>query len=373
MNNCILLESSSTLDSHFYSAFEADHQQLGVSLLSFENSQNKRFCLLVSKDQSKSIKNIDFNDFFKTNKTTPSANLLSAQDPRTATAWLFSQSLDDFLPILKLPKLDILELNYQYLSSTTETNPLYSLEIGFIASDTQSLRQLLGEYQQQHKMDFILIEGDHHHSQQQQKLICFDMDSTLIKTEVIDELAICAGVGEQVAEITERAMQGELDFKQSFAQRMALLEGLPIESLEQVAAKLPIMDGLQELMTVVNEKKHISAILSGGFDFFAQQLQQRYGFNYIFTNKLDFQQQTLTGKVIEPVVDGERKAALLKQLARQESIDLNQTIAVGDGANDLAMIQTAGIGVAYKAKKIVRLQAPHSILHHGLNCLIPLL
>ena len=205
------------------------------------------------------------------------------------------------------------------------------------------------------------------------RLVCFDMDSTLIKTEVIDELARHAGVGQQVAKITERAMQGELDFKQSFRQRMALLKGLDESVLKGIAATLPMMDGAETLLKNLKAYGFKTAILSGGFSYFAEHLQQKFGIDYVFANTLEIANGQLTGRAIEPIVDGQRKALLLKQLAQQQGISLEQTVAVGDGANDLAMLSVAGMGVAFRAKPLVRQSAKQSISTHGLDGILYLL
>nr|WP_246624923.1 phosphoserine phosphatase SerB [Oceanobacter mangrovi] len=205
------------------------------------------------------------------------------------------------------------------------------------------------------------------------RLVAFDMDSTLIEAEVIDELAAAAGVGEQVAAITERAMQGELDFKQSFAQRMALLQGMDASVLESIAAKLPITEGAERLIYNLRSLGYKTAILSGGFNYFGRYLQQRLGIDYVFANELEMVDGKVTGRVIEPVVDGQRKAQLLRELAEKEGIRLEQTIAVGDGANDLPMLSIAGLGIAFRAKPLVRENARHSISTLGLDGILYLL
>ena len=205
------------------------------------------------------------------------------------------------------------------------------------------------------------------------RLVCFDMDSTLISTEVIDELARLKGVGEQVSAITERAMLGELDFKTSLRQRVALLEGLPESSLKQVADNLPLMEGVEHLFAVLKQLGYKTAILSGGFTYFGEVLQARFGVDYVYANELEIVDGKLTGQVIEPIVDAERKALLLKMLAKQENIVLDQVIAVGDGANDLAMLAVAGLGIAFHAKPIVKKNAEQAISHLGLDSILYLM
>ncbi len=205
------------------------------------------------------------------------------------------------------------------------------------------------------------------------RLIVFDMDSTLIQMEVIDELARLAGVGEQVAAITESAMRGELDFDASFRRRLALLRGLSSGVLEEVAARLPITPGAHRLMRTLRTLGFKTAILSGGFSCFARTLQSELGFDFVYANELDIKNGLLTGEPAGEIVNGKRKAELLQQIARQEGIPLEQTIAVGDGANDLSMLSMAGLGVAFHAKPLVRRDAKHSISIMGLDALLYLL
>jgi len=205
------------------------------------------------------------------------------------------------------------------------------------------------------------------------RLVCFDMDSTLIQTEVIDELAACAGVGEQVAAITEAAMRGELDFAESFRRRLALLEGLDESVLAGIAERLPITDGAERLIRTLKQLGYKIAILSGGFTYFAEHLQRRLDIDYVHANRLEFEQGRLTGKVTGPIVDGARKAELLCQIAAREDIRLEQVIAVGDGANDLPMLSIAGLGIAYHAKPLVKEQARHAITTVGLDGILYLL
>lgn len=205
------------------------------------------------------------------------------------------------------------------------------------------------------------------------RLAVFDMDSTLIETEVIDELAKAAGVGAQVAAITERAMQGELDFKASFKERLALLKDLPESTLEDIANRLPLTEGAKDLFIELKRLGYRTAILSGGFTYFAKRLQQILGIDYVYANELEIVNHKLTGVAIEPIVDAQRKADLLKHLAEKEGISLQQTIAVGDGANDLPMLAIAGLGVAFKAKPVVKQSAKQAISNMGLDGILYLL
>ena len=205
------------------------------------------------------------------------------------------------------------------------------------------------------------------------RLVAFDMDSTLVEAEVIDELAKLAGVGEQVSAITERAMRGEIDFSESFRARVALLEGLEEGALARVASQLKITEGAEHLISTLRTLGYKTAILSGGFTYFARYLQARLGMDYVYANELDIANGVVTGKITGTIVDGARKAELLRQLAIDEGIDLQQVIAVGDGANDLPMLSIAGLGIAFRAKPLVQKSAEQSISTLGLDAILYLL
>ncbi len=199
------------------------------------------------------------------------------------------------------------------------------------------------------------------------RLICFDMDSTLIETEVIDELADRAGVGAEVREITARAMRGEIDFRESFTQRVALLKGLDVNVMEDIARNLPITEGLERMMTILKRVGYKTAILSGGFTYFGNYLRRKYGFDYVYANELEIGDGKVTGRYLGDIVDGRRKAELLRLIAQVENVNIAQTIAVGDGANDLPMLSTAGLGIAFHAKPKVKANAEQSISTIGLD------
>ncbi len=205
------------------------------------------------------------------------------------------------------------------------------------------------------------------------RLVAFDMDSTLIQAEVIDELAKLAGVGDQVAAITESAMRGELDFQQSFRKRVSLLKGLPEAALQNVADNIPLMDGAERLTSTLKRLGYKTAILSGGFTFVGRVLQERLGIDYLHANELDIVDGVVTGEVKCQIVDGARKAALLEQIAKAEGLSMDQVIAVGDGANDLPMLRLAGLGIAFHAKPIVRRSARQAISTLGLDGILYLL
>ncbi|MBA4273509.1 MULTISPECIES: phosphoserine phosphatase SerB [Pseudomonas] len=205
------------------------------------------------------------------------------------------------------------------------------------------------------------------------RLAVFDMDSTLIEAEVIDELAKAAGVGEQVSQITERAMAGELDFRASFKERLALLKGLDVSVLDSIGASLRLTEGAETLFAELKRLGYKTAILSGGFTYFAKQLQAKLGIDYVFANELEVVDGKCTGVAIEPIVDAQRKADLLRELAHKEGLRLEQTIAVGDGANDLPMLAIAGLGVAFRAKPLVKQSAKQAISTLGLDGVLYLL
>jgi len=205
------------------------------------------------------------------------------------------------------------------------------------------------------------------------RLFAFDMDSTLIQGEVIDELAKMAGVADQVVKITESAMRGEIEFQVSFRRRVALLKGLPEARVHELIGRIPLAEGAERLFATLKTLGYKTAILSGGFTFFARHLQQRFGIDYVYANELEFTNGAVTGGVTGQIVDGARKAAALKEIAARERISLEQVIAVGDGANDLPMLNLAGMGIAFRAKPLVRQSAGHSLTQLGLDALLYLI
>ena len=232
--------------------------------------------------------------------------------------------------------------------------------------DRELMQSKLMHLASEQEIDFSFQRDDMY--RRMRRLICFDMDSTLIQTECIDELAARAGVGDKVKAITERAMRGEIDFKESFTERVALLKGLDVSVMQDIAEHMPITEGADRLMSVLKRCGYKIAILSGGFTFFGEQLRRRYGIDYVYANELEIDEDgKLTGRYVGEIVDGKRKAELLKLIAQVEQVNLAQTIAVGDGANDLPMISEAGLGIAFHAKPRVKATAQQSINNIGLD------
>lgn len=224
-----------------------------------------------------------------------------------------------------------------------------------------------------HAMDVDIAFQEDNIYRRNRRLVCFDMDSTLIQTEVIDELAELAGVGEEVKAITESAMNGEIDFNESFKRRMKLLKGLSEEVLHKVAVSLPITKGARRLIDTLKNYGFKTAILSGGFSYFGNYLKQELGIDYVYANQLEIKDGVLTGGYLGDIVDGNKKAEYLKEIVQKEGIDISQTIAVGDGANDLQMLNLAGLGIAFHAKPKVKDNAQNSISSIGLDGVLYLL
>lgn len=217
------------------------------------------------------------------------------------------------------------------------------------------------------ELDFDISFQEESMYRRMRRLVCFDMDSTLIRTEVIDELADKVGVGEEVKAITDAAMRGEIDFQESFHRRVKLLKGLDVSVMHEIAENLPITEGLDRLMSILKKVGFKTAILSGGFTYFGNYLKDKYGFDYMYANELEIENGKLTGNYIGDIVDGKRKAELLRLIAQVEKIDLRQTVAVGDGANDLPMLGVAGLGIAFHAKPKVKQNAEQSLSTVGID------
>ena len=267
------------------------------------------------------------------------------------------------------------ELNIDAIKRLTGRQPLDESKAGVRACiefslrgtprDREEMQRELMKLSSDLEVDFSFQRDNMY--RRMRRLICFDMDSTLIQTECIDELAEKAGVGEQVRAITESAMRGEIDFKESFTQRVALLKGLDVSVMKELAENMPITEGVERLMFVLKRYGYKIAILSGGFTYFGEYLQKKFGIDYVYANELEVEDGKLTGRYLGDVVDGKRKAELLRLIAQVEKVDIAQTIAVGDGANDLPMLSLAGLGIAFHAKPKVKENARQSINTIGLD------
>ena len=267
------------------------------------------------------------------------------------------------------------ELNIDAIKRLTGRQPLDESKSGVRACiefslrgtprDREEMQRELMKLSSELEVDFSFQRDNMY--RRMRRLICFDMDSTLIQTECIDELAERAGVGEQVRAITESAMRGEIDFKESFTQRVALLKGLDVSVMKEIADNMPITEGVERLMFVLKRYGYKIAILSGGFTYFGEHLQKKFGIDYVYANELEVEDGKLTGRYLGDVVDGKRKAELLRLIAQVEKVDIAQTIAVGDGANDLPMLSLAGLGIAFHAKPKVKENARQAIHTIGLD------
>ena len=238
-------------------------------------------------------------------------------------------------------------------------------------TDEDGMRAALAHLTEDHDIDIAFQQDTIY--RKNRRLVCFDMDSTLIQTEVIDELAKLAGAGEQVQRITEAAMRGELDFQASFRMRVSLLKGLPEPVLEEVKNRVPLMDGAERLICTLKRLGYKTAILSGGFTFVGRELQEKLGIDYLYSNELDVKDGVVTGEVVTEIVDGAKKAEYLRRIAMAENLSLEQVIAVGDGANDLPMLNAAGLGIAFRAKPLVRKSAQQALSTLGLDGILYLL
>ncbi len=231
--------------------------------------------------------------------------------------------------------------------------------------DTDTMKREFMEISQELGVDISFQEDNLY--RRNRRLVAFDMDSTLIQQEVIDEMAKAAGVGDECAQVTEQAMRGEIDFRESLRRRVQLLEGLPEETLEEVARGLTLTEGAERLMRTIKAFGYVTAIISGGFSYFGRHLQERLGIDYVYANDLEIADGRLTGRVQGEIVDGPRKAELLRQLAEDQGLALEQVIAIGDGANDLPMLRLAGLGIAFHAKPVVQESARQAITTLGLD------
>lgn len=284
---------------------------------------------------------------------------LTARQIANVTAEIFAQGMN----------IDSIQRLTGRMPLGEETQPLSKSCVEFsvrgVPRDVSAMQERFLQLSQQEEFDISMQEDTLF--RRCRRLICFDMDSTLIETEVIDELAMRAGVGDKVKRITERAMRGEIDFNESFTERVALLKGLDESVMKEIAENLPITEGLDRMMQVLKRVGYKTAILSGGFTYFGNYLKQKYGFDYMYANELEIVDGKLTGRSLGEIVNGRRKAELLRLIAQVENVNIAQTIAVGDGANDLPMLSTAGLGIAFHAKPKVKANAEQSISTIGLD------
>lgn len=250
-------------------------------------------------------------------------------------------------------------------------NACIELEISGEQDTSSGLRATLMEMTHKFEIDIAFQRESIY--RRNRRLVAFDMDSTLIQAEVIDELAKMHGVGEQVSRITAAAMRGELDFKQSLMRRVELLCGLSAHRLQDLLHTVQLAHGAERLIATLKKLGYTTAILSGGFNFFGKHLQARLGIDHVFANDLEIADGALTGRLAAEIVDGNKKAELLESIARKENISLDQVVAVGDGANDLPMLNIAGMGIAFHAKPLVRKSAKHAVSHLGLDSILYLL
>lgn len=259
------------------------------------------------------------------------------------------------------------------LSSVNETTARTSIEMSLRGSlsDGDALKEDLMAAAQELTFDFSVQRDTVY--RRNRRLVVFDMDSTLINAEVIDELAKRHGVGAEVMAITRRAMRGELVFHESFRQRAKLLKGLPLSVLSDVADAVSLNDGAHRLIRTLKHFGYKTAIISGGFKYVGEQLQDELGIDYVFANEVETSDGVLTGEVRGEIIDAQRKAELLEEITRREGISKQQTIAIGDGANDLPMLNAAGLGVAYHARTVVKESARHAISNFGLDSVLYLM
>lgn len=272
---------------------------------------------------------------------------------------------------LNVDRIERLSGRMSLAAHTRNANACVELRAsGMVRSESQMRAQLMAAA---HELRIDIAFQRESIFRRNRRLFAFDMDSTLIQAEVIDELAKMAGVGDEVVKITEAAMHGEIDFKQSFTRRVGLLRGLPEARILELLDTIPLVEGADRLIGTLKMLGYKTAILSGGFTFFARHLQSQLGIDYVFANDLDIVDGAVSGEVKTQIVDGARKAELLRQIVRQENISLEQVVAVGDGANDLPMLGIAGMGIAFRAKPLVRQSAGHAVSFLGLDSLLYLI
>jgi phosphoserine phosphatase len=257
------------------------------------------------------------------------------------------------------------------LSNERSGEGFKSLDIALTSAkpvDVMKIKSELMKISQLHRIDAVFMRDNIFRFNK--RLIVFDMDSTLIQAEVIDEMAASFGVGDKVKEITERAMNGELNFDEALRERVLLLKGMPKKNMDEIMNHLPLTPGVERFIQTVRGLGLKTAIVSGGFRYFAENLRAKLGIDYAFANELDWDGEKLSGKVRGQIVNADQKAFILELLAQQERIDLEQVVAVGDGANDLPMLAKAGLGIAFHAKEKVKLKARHQMEHGPMTTIL---
>ncbi len=234
--------------------------------------------------------------------------------------------------------------------------------------DLETLKLEFMDLSNKYEIDMAFLQDDIY--RYTRRLIVFDMDSTLIKAEVIDEMAAAFGIGEKVKLITEKAMNGEINFDEALKQRVALLKGFPRDDMEKIFDRLPLMPGVEAFIKTVKSLGYRTAVVSGGFRYFAEKLKDKLAIDYAYANELEWQEDRLTGKVLGEIINAQRKAEILEALAQKEQIHLEQVVAIGDGANDLLMLSKAGLGIAFHAKEKVRRESRHQMSHGPMTSIL---
>ena len=395
MSNVLLINVSGEDQPGVTNAVTETLAQFGVTLLDIGQAvihDQLNMGILVSVPSNKSVANLTFNVLATLHRLDMQAIFLPISNERYQN-WVGLQGKPRHIVTLLARNLEA-----SHLAAVTKVTAEQGLNIDKIVrlsgrislshsdihgqaciefsargepDSADDLRKSLLKLAGRHNIDVAYQEDNIFRRSRQ--LVVFDMDSTLIDAEVIDELAIEAGVGEQVAAITEAAMRGEVDFKESFKQRLALLEGLRESVLQTVADRLRLNDGAEYLLKSLKQLGFKTAIVSGGFTFFGRHLQDKLGVDYVYANELDVAGGVVTGKVAGEIIDGQRKAEILVEIARELGLNLEQVIAVGDGANDLPMLNIAGLGIAFRAKPLVKASAKQAISNVGLDGILYLL
>jgi len=282
-----------------------------------------------------------------------------------STSKLTPKFLRDVARTLATNKINILRIDNMSQRSFKSLEMTTTIPDGI---DLQKLKKDLMGLSVSHQVDLAFLKDNVF--RRSKRLIVFDMDSTLIQSEVIDEMAKVLGVGEEVSKITKRAMEGEIDFDQSLTLRVSKLKGLTVEKMKVILDNLELTQGAEHFIKRVKSLGYKVGIISGGFSFFADALREKLGLDYAFSNELEIQNGALTGKVLGTIINAQQKAMLLKLIAQQEKISMEQVVAIGDGANDLQMLSLAGLGIAYHAKEIVKKEANHHMSHGPMTSIL---